>query len=217
MHIEHFNDILFIEKPYFGKPMENQVITAGESVVFQCMAGGAPKPTVQWLKDGEPIHATERHFFTAEEQLMIIVDTVSSDEGTYQCQLNNSFGIVTGYSELQVKSAPTTQSENMGIIIITVVCCAVLTSTVWVTIIYQAKKKRINRAHVGKIPEPDIPQLDFTEKPVSQFSDDISEHSSCKDSGTGDSAKRSNDDLLPSDEYAVIIKGIYLFSEINSK
>lgn len=84
--------------------MEDKEITAGESVVLPCMASGTPKPTIEWLKDGEPIHTTERHFFTAEDQLMIIVDTLPSDAGTYQCQLNNSLGKEIGFSRLQVKS-----------------------------------------------------------------------------------------------------------------
>lgn len=83
--------------------MEDKEVTAGESVVLQCMAGGAPKPTILWLKDGVPIKATERHFFTAEEQLMIIVDTNVADSGTYQCKLNNSLGTEIGYSMLYIK------------------------------------------------------------------------------------------------------------------
>ncbi|KAK5639143.1 hypothetical protein RI129_011635 [Pyrocoelia pectoralis] len=191
------------EMPSFVKPMENKEITAGESVVLQCMAAGIPKPSILWLKDGGPIYATERHFFTAEDQLMIIVDTVLSDAGTYQCRLNNSLGTEIDYSELQVKPGANNDNELMGIIIITVVCCAVLTSVVWVVIIYHTRK----RLHPTKIPMPIIepPVLDFTDKAVSQFADNTSEHSSCKDSGTGDSAKRSNDDLLPGDEYTLII------------
>lgn len=83
--------------------MKNKEIMAGESVVLKCMAGGVPKPTINWLKNGEPITATDRHFFTAEEQLMIIVDTDLSDAGTYQCRLNNSLGVSDGYSQLIVK------------------------------------------------------------------------------------------------------------------
>lgn len=169
------------EMPSFVKPMEDKEITAGESVVLQCMAAGIPKPTIQWIKDGGPIHATERHFFTAEDQLMIIVDTVMSDAGIYQCQLNNSLGTETDSSELLVKPGVTNDNELMGIIIITVVCCAVLTSVVWVVIIYQTRKS------------------------LPQFGDTSSDNSSCKDSGTGNSAKRSNDDLLPGDEYTLII------------
>lgn len=93
----------------------------------------------------------------------------------------------------------------MGIIIITVVCCAVLTSVVWVVIIYQTRK----RMTPCKIPNPQLDPavLDFTDKVLPQFGDNTSEHSSCKDSGTGDSAKRSNDDLIPADEYTLIMNG----------
>lgn len=103
MQLIYFFLNVLSEKPYFGKPMENKEITAGESVVLQCMSGGAPKPSIQWLKDEAPILATERHFFTAEDQLMIIVDTVLSDAGRYECRLNNSLGTQMGYSELLVK------------------------------------------------------------------------------------------------------------------
>lgn len=58
-------------------------------------------------------------------------------------------------------------------------------------------------ATAAAVPEPVT--VDFTDK-VLQFVDTASENSSCKDSGTGDSAKRSNDDLLP-DEYTLIING----------
>lgn len=88
--------------------MEDKEIIAGGSVVLQCMASGTPKPTIQWLKDGAPIHTTERHFFTAEDQLMIIVDTLPSDAGTYQCLLNNSLGSETAFSRLHVISGKVT-------------------------------------------------------------------------------------------------------------
>ena len=89
--------------PSFVKPMSDKEVSTGESAVLQCMAGGIPKPTILWLKDGRPITATERHFFTAEDQLMIIIDTNLSDAGIYICQLNNSLGVITGSSQLIVK------------------------------------------------------------------------------------------------------------------
>lgn len=52
--------------------------------------------------------------------------------------------------------------------------------------------------------------VDFTDR-VIRYADNASENSSCKDSGTGDSAKRSNEDLLP-DEYTLIINGMYVGS-----
>lgn len=82
-----------------------------------------------------------------------------------------------------------------------VVCCAVATSIIWVVIIYQTRKRMSSNASV--IAEPTA--VDFTDK-VIHFADNASENSSCKDSGTGDSAKRSNEDLLP-EEYTLIING----------
>ncbi|XP_022915076.2 leucine-rich repeats and immunoglobulin-like domains protein 3 [Onthophagus taurus] len=192
------------EKPYFVKPMIDKEVMVGESAVLQCKAGGIPKPSIEWLKDGRPIRVTERHFFTAEDQLMIIVDTSIGDAGTYVCNLNNTLGQDTAYSILSVKQNGITESDKLGIIIITVVCCAVCTSIIWVVIIYQTRR-RIS------VPQPNVLQLeativDYSERPT-QFNDNISEHSSCKDSGTGDSAKRSNDDLLPESEYPIFIDG----------
>lgn len=89
----------------------------------------------------------------------------------------------------------------MGIIIITVVCCAVCTSVIWVVIIYQTRKIPPPDTEIN---QPEEMQSEYTER-MNNFGDDTS---SCKDSGTGDSAKRSNDDLIPTDEYTLIINGI---------
>lgn len=91
------------EKPYFIKSMEDKEVSAGEFVVIQCMGKGVPPPTITWLKDGAVIVPTERHFFTAEDMLVVIVDTIQSDSGVYECHLNNSLGTVTGYSRITVK------------------------------------------------------------------------------------------------------------------
>lgn len=87
----------------------------------------------------------------------------------------------------------------MGIIIITVVCCAVATSIIWVVIIYQTRKRTPPPASTGPPLEGPL-ELD---RGV-QFTDNVSDRSSCRDSGTGDSARRSNDDLVP-EEYKLII------------
>lgn len=186
-----------LEMPSFVKPMENKEITAGEPIVLECKATGSPKPTLTWLKDGGPLKVTDRHFFTAEDQLMIIVDTTLSDAGVYECLMNNSLGTEHGTSELLVLpnvSMNDDSSDTVGIIIITVVCCAVGTSIVWVVIIYQTK--RVNTANV--INTGAVLPDNFGNR---MYMDNSSDHSSCKDSGTGDSAKHSsvgdNFNLLP--------------------
>lgn len=91
--------------PYFTHPMKNKEVNLGDTAVINCNANGTPEPTIKWLKDGGPINMTERHFFTLGNKMMIIVDTLPSDAGTYQCQLNNSLGHENGYSHLKVNSS----------------------------------------------------------------------------------------------------------------
>lgn len=179
-----------LEMPSFVKPMENKEITAGEPIVLECKATGSPKPTLTWLKDGGPLKVTDRHFFTAEDQLMIIVDTTLSDAGTYECLMNNSLGTEHGTSELLVLpnvSVNDDSSDTIGIIIITVVCCAVGTSIVWVVIIYQTRKRVNNNTTVLNTAAA---PSDYGNRIYNM--DNSSDHSSCKDSGTGDSAKHSS-------------------------
>lgn len=130
----------------------------GQTTVLECMAAGSPKPKLRWLKDGQPLGNNQRYFFTAENQLLIIVQTQKMDHGTYTCELSNTLGNVAGSTELKVyasassdgeragasqgsPSGPSDESTTTGIIIIAVVCCVVGTSLVWVIIIYQTRKR----------------------------------------------------------------------------
>lgn len=94
-------------------------------------------------------------------------------------------------------------SNMLGIIIITVVSCAVLTSIIWVVIIYQTRRKISAQMELQEMPEmSDRTIIHPNMASHHPYPDNISDHSSCKDSGTGDSARRSNDDLAPEELFA---------------
>lgn len=63
--------------------MEDKSVPEGETAVIECQATGSPKPGLSWTKDGGPLEATERHFFTADNQLLIIMKVKSTDAGMY--------------------------------------------------------------------------------------------------------------------------------------
>ncbi|CAG9816547.1 unnamed protein product [Phaedon cochleariae] len=207
------------ERPSLIKKNGDKEVTAGEHVVLQCLAKGLPKPTITWMKNGEPIIPTERHFFIHEDQMVIIVDSVQSDSGTYECHLNNSLGEETGRSRIVVKPRPEDNiglnqkdtyntSNMMGYIMISVVCCAVLTSIIWVVIIYQTRRKmapQVIQTEMQELPEATEGSRTLHMQ-LQMCPDNVSDQSSCKDSGTGDSAKRSSDDLVP-EEFSVVMNG----------
>ncbi|GAB1865789.1 Leucine-rich repeats and immunoglobulin-like domains protein 3 [Camponotus japonicus] len=187
--------LTILEAPSFVKPMENKEIMVGRSIVLECMAGGSPRPKLSWRKNGSPLQATERHFFTAEDQLLIIVNTIASDTGNYECEMSNSLGSIVGASYLTINPAPTSvlnDSEILGLIIITVVCCAVATSVIWVVVIYKTRR-RLNLTQDTGAPPATTVVLTVPEAQTQLYLDTSSQHS--KDSGTGDSTNPSNDQL----------------------
>ncbi|XP_055434982.1 leucine-rich repeats and immunoglobulin-like domains protein 3 isoform X1 [Bubalus kerabau] len=143
-----------LETPSFLRPLLDRTVTKGETAVLQCIAGGSPPPRLNWTKDDSPLVVTERHFFAAGNQLLIIVDSDISDAGKYTCEMSNTLGTERGHVRLSVIPTPTCDSPQMtassldddgwatvGIVIIAVVCCVVGTSLVWVVIIYHTRRR----------------------------------------------------------------------------
>eukprot|EP00076_Gallus_gallus_P038092 XP_025003630.1 leucine-rich repeats and immunoglobulin-like domains protein 3 isoform X2 [Gallus gallus] len=143
-----------LETPSFLRPLLDRTVTKGETAVLQCIAGGSPPPRLNWTKDDSPLVVTERHFFAASNQLLIIVDTDVEDAGKYTCEMSNTLGTERGNIRLNVIPTPTCDSPQnitpaldddgwatVGIVIIAVVCCVVGTSLVWVVIIYHTRRR----------------------------------------------------------------------------
>ncbi|XP_045445540.1 leucine-rich repeats and immunoglobulin-like domains protein 3 [Melitaea cinxia] len=192
-----------LQEPSFIRVMENKEVITGESVVLQCMITGSPKPVLKWFKNGTPIVPTERHYFTADDQLLVIIGAESNDAGQYECEITNELGTKKDMIELKVLPpvAIMVKEEDMtGIIIITVVCCAVGTSIIWVVIIYHTRRRMAGAVHRYPPESVKMTQVVHSDSDSPQmFPDNLSEHSSCKDSGTGDSAKQTSIDGVPSD------------------
>ncbi|XP_015450967.1 leucine-rich repeats and immunoglobulin-like domains protein 2 isoform X2 [Pteropus alecto] len=142
-----------LETPSFIRPLEDKTVTRGETAVLQCIAGGSPAPRLNWTKDDGPLLVTERHFFAAANQLLIIVDAGLEDAGKYTCIMSNTLGTERGHIYLHVISSPNCDSSQssigheddgwttVGIVIIVVVCCVVGTSLIWVIVIYHMRRK----------------------------------------------------------------------------
>ena len=187
-----------LERPRFVKVMTNKTVRLGETAVLECQATGAPRPSLTWSKDGGHLVATERHFFTADNQLVIIVKVEAGDEGSYQCSMHNNLGTLTGTSHLTVaggnRSAPQPHGTT-SVIVIAVICCVIGTSAVWMFIICYSRartrdKRRDWASHLEAVKDVETPTsgMPLLEADGGKNEDAVSE----RDSGTGDSKQSDN-------------------------
>lgn len=128
-------------------------MAAGDTVALQCKALGSPPPRITWLHEDRPLRPSERHHFTPGNQLLVISPASAEDGGRYTCLMSNPLGTERAHSQLTVgrrggggpcsSSAPQPgpSTVTVGIIVIAVVTSIVVTSLVWVCIIYQTRKK----------------------------------------------------------------------------
>lgn len=131
------------ETPSLIHPLEDHVVSVGETVALQCKATGSPAPRITWLKGDQPLIVTERHHFTSGNQLLIVRNVVLEDAGKYTCEMSNTVGTERAHSHVSILQSLGCRKDRttVGIITIAVVCSIVLTSLVWVCIIYQTRKK----------------------------------------------------------------------------
>ncbi|NWX99995.1 LRIG1 protein, partial [Nothoprocta ornata] len=132
-----------LETPSLIHPLEDHVVSVGETVALQCKARGSPSPRITWLKGDQPLVMTERHHFTPGNQLLIVRNVVLEDAGKYTCEMSNTVGTERAHSHVSILQSLGCRKDRttVGIITIAVVCSIVLTSLVWVCIIYQTRKK----------------------------------------------------------------------------
>uniref|UniRef100_A0ABI7W662 Ig-like domain-containing protein n=1 Tax=Felis catus TaxID=9685 RepID=A0ABI7W662_FELCA len=132
-----------LETPSLVVPLEDRVVSMGETVALQCKATGSPAPRITWFKGNRPLSLTERHHFTPGNQLLVVQNVVVEDAGQYTCEMSNALGTERAHSQLSILPTPGCRKDGttVGIFTIAVVCSIVLTSLVWVCIIYQTRKK----------------------------------------------------------------------------
>uniref|UniRef100_A0A8C2YK38 Leucine rich repeats and immunoglobulin like domains 1 n=1 Tax=Chinchilla lanigera TaxID=34839 RepID=A0A8C2YK38_CHILA len=132
-----------LETPSLAVPLEDRVVSVGETVALQCKATGSPAPRITWFKGDRPLSLTERHHFTPGNQLLVVQNVVAEDAGRYTCEMSNALGTERAHSQLSILPAPGCRKDGttVGIFTIAVVCSVVLTSLVWVCIIYQTRRK----------------------------------------------------------------------------
>ena len=98
--------------PLFVQPIEAKMFfSISKTNVLECMAAGRPKPK---LMAGKTFVVIPLHFFTAGNQLLIIMETQTPNSDKYMHEISNTLGTQRGTTELKVKPASLTLLTVLG-------------------------------------------------------------------------------------------------------
>ena len=93
--------------PEFIKPLKKVEVVDGSAAKLECWVHGKPEPSIEWLKDDEPVKPSKRvkTYFDSEVSRLTISDTVADDEGEYKCVATNEHGTASSSAEVLVNEA----------------------------------------------------------------------------------------------------------------
>lgn len=143
--------VSIVEPLEYLKPLEHKDVTMGENTILECQNSGTALSEIRWFKNSKPIlPGDSRVVMTKENQLLIIMKTTEDDAGLYKCEVQNALGIEKSFIQLKVQTELVLTTDTDGyshdeitaIILITIVCCAIGTSIIWILVIYKTKKHR---------------------------------------------------------------------------
>nr|KAF6413820.1 neurofascin [Molossus molossus] len=93
--------------PYWLDEPKNLILAPGEDGRLVCRANGNPKPTVQWMVNGEPLQsAPPNPNREVAGDTIIFRDTQISSRAVYQCNTSNEHGYLLANAFVSVLDVP---------------------------------------------------------------------------------------------------------------
>uniref|UniRef100_A0A8C5LXB5 Neurofascin n=1 Tax=Leptobrachium leishanense TaxID=445787 RepID=A0A8C5LXB5_9ANUR len=103
--IRHTISVRVKAAPYWLDEPKNLILAPGENGRLVCRANGSPKPTIQWLMDGEPIVVPNPNFEVAGDTI-IFREVQSGNSAVFQCNASNEHGYLLANAFISILDVP---------------------------------------------------------------------------------------------------------------
>ncbi|XP_053854074.1 neurofascin isoform X14 [Vidua macroura] len=105
--IRHTISVRVKAAPYWLDEPENLILAPGEDGRLVCRANGNPKPSIQWLVNGEPIEASPPNpSREVAGDTIVFRDTQIGSSAVYQCNASNEHGYLLANAFVSVLDVP---------------------------------------------------------------------------------------------------------------
>ncbi|KAG9352784.1 hypothetical protein JZ751_017360, partial [Albula glossodonta] len=97
----HQGRITVQAQPEWLQVMSDSEVEISSQLRWSCMAAGKPRPSVRWLRNGQPLVTQDR--VEVNSGLLKISNLTLEDSGMYQCVAENKHGTIYSNAELRVQ------------------------------------------------------------------------------------------------------------------
>ncbi|NXH10562.1 NFASC protein, partial [Bucco capensis] len=105
--IRHTISVRVKAAPYWLDEPQNLILAPGEDGRLVCRANGNPKPSIQWLVNGEPIEASPPNpSREVAGDTIVFRDTQIGSSAVYQCNASNEHGYLLANAFVSVLDVP---------------------------------------------------------------------------------------------------------------
>ncbi|KAJ7404927.1 contactin-3-like protein [Willisornis vidua] len=102
--------LTYYAKPHWIQTIQDTEVAVEDTLFWDCRAGGKPKPSYRWLKNGEQLSIEGR--IQIENGALTISNLNLTDSGRYQCIAENKHGVISSSAELRVVASAPDFSKN---------------------------------------------------------------------------------------------------------
>uniref|UniRef100_A0AAY4CNS6 Contactin 2 n=1 Tax=Denticeps clupeoides TaxID=299321 RepID=A0AAY4CNS6_9TELE len=88
-------------QPEWLQVMSDSEVEISSELHWSCMAAGKPRPTIRWLRNGQPLSTQDR--VDVSSGSLRISNLALEDSGMYQCVAENKHGAIYSNAELRVQ------------------------------------------------------------------------------------------------------------------
>lgn len=83
-------------------PLRDQHVDINTQVSMRCEAGGVPRPTYSWFKDGQPLTSQPGDVEVTVNVVVIRHADPLRHSGMYECQASNMYGTRLSSAQLRI-------------------------------------------------------------------------------------------------------------------
>ncbi|XP_066456253.1 neurofascin isoform X5 [Eleutherodactylus coqui] len=105
--IRHTISVRVKAAPFWLDRPKDLILAPGENGRLVCRANGNPKPTIQWMLNGEPISVTEPNpNFEVAGDTIIFREVQSGNSAVFQCNASNAHGYLLANAFINILDVP---------------------------------------------------------------------------------------------------------------